>query len=329
MLAGSRLALALPPLLLVACNQGDESTPKGIPYPPPKVVTEGKIVAQIGDVPITTEELERRIRDESPFTRVQLAEDAQKKQFVDRVLRFELLAQEGWRRKLHEDPKILEQFKQVVVKSMMEAELKKIEDQLEVTDADLIAAYKERFDEFNKPATVRVAQIVRYVDSDAERKKARGFLADIEQKVLAAERKNDPRAFSRFAKEHSQDDTSKAGGGDLNFLTREELAARYGEGVAKFMFDDVAVGDMGIADAENAVVLFKKTGRRRGVERSYEQVRSQLRGQALAKKRGQLFEDWVQALMKERGVTVDYSLLDEIEVDTGGAQTGRPNAPGQ
>ncbi|MCB9651462.1 MAG: peptidyl-prolyl cis-trans isomerase [Deltaproteobacteria bacterium] len=315
-------------LLLMACSQGAGTStpaPKGIPYPKPPVATEGKVVAKIGDVAFTTTELEHRIAAQSPFTRVQLQEQAEKKRFVDNELRMELLAQEGWRRGIPEDPQLLAQFRRLVVQKLINDELKKLESKLEVTDADLAAAYEAKNAEFNKPEKVRVAQIVTYVDAPAARAAAKKALEKVQKDVLAAERKNDVRAFSRMAQEHSQDEATKMGGGDLNFLTRAELAERYGDDVAKFMFDDVKVGDMGIADAPNAVVLFKKTGYRRGVERSLEMVKPQLRGQVLAEKRTAMFDAVVADMMKAQGIDPDYSLLDEIKVDTGGAPT--PRAP--
>lgn len=312
-----------------ACGQGAKDAPKTaeIPYPKPLVSSEGKVVASIGGVEFTTAELEKRLQQQSPFTRVQLKEPENKKKFVDNELRMEVLAQEGWRRNLHKDPVIMDRLKHLIVTQVMNSELKKLEDRLEVTDVDLNAAYQARLAEFNKPAKVRVAQIVRYVDDDKARASAKKLLTKVQADVLKAERKNDPRAFSRFAKKHSEDEASKNGGGDLNFLTRDELVQRYGEGVSKFMFDDVKVGDMGIADAPNAVVLFKKTGRRRGVVRTLEMVKPQLRGQVLAEKRTKLFDDYVGALMKQQGITVNYDLLEEIKVDDGGAPSGQPPAP--
>ena len=318
-------------LLLAACDQGagPKAPAPGIPYPKPPVATDGKVVAQIGEVAITTSEISARIQAQSPFTRVQLQDPAEKRRFVDNELRMEVLAQEAWRRGLQDDPQMLAQFKRLVVQRLIAEELKKLESKLEVTDADLQAAYQKKNDEFNKPEKVRVAQIVRYVSDPAARAAADKRLRKVQQDVLAAERKNDVRAFSRMAQEHSEDEATKMGGGDLNFLTRAELAERYGDQVAKFMFDDVKVGDMGVADAPNAVVLFKKTGYRRGVERSLEMVKPQLRGQVLAEKRTELFDAVVADLMKARGITPNYDVLDEVQVDTGGAPSGAapPKAP--
>ncbi len=324
LLAGASLFAVLG----LACGQAAQApAPKGDSYPKPIVSGEGKVVAKIGDVEITTAELEMRLRQQSPFTRVQLQDSENKKKFVDNELRMEVLAQEAWRRKLHENPAVIQKLKHMLVTQVMNAELKKLEDKLNVSEVDLNKAYQARHSEFNKPEKVRLSQIVRFVDNDAERAAAKKLLKGIKKKVLAAERKNDPRAFSRFAKQQSQDEATKNGGGDLNFVTRPELVERYGEGVAKFMFDEVKVGDMGVADAPNGVVLFKKTGRRRGIVRTAEMVKPQLRGQVLAEKRTKLFDEYVTGLMKAQGITVNYDLLDEIKVDAGGAPTGKPAAP--
>lgn len=307
-----------------ACSPGkapDGGGSSGIPYPAPTVVAEGDTIAQIGDVKMTTKELEARLGQVSPFMRAQMKDKEQKTKFVKNEIRMELLAQEAWKRKLHETPEAIEQFKRMVVTQLINAEMKRLEGDVKVTDVDLAKAYKARFAEFNKPERVRAGQIVKYVDDAGARAKARKDLARIQKEVLAAEAKNNPRAFSQQAKQHSEDKKTARGGGDLGFFSREEMVRIYGEDVTKYLFDEVEVGDMGIADAPNAVVLFKKTGRRRGVERTVEMVKPQLRGQVMADKRTELFDAFVDQLMAEHGVVPNYDLIDDIEVDTG------PEAP--
>jgi hypothetical protein len=72
---------------------------------------------------------------------------------------------------------------------------------------------------------------------------------------------------------------------------------------------------MAIADAPNAVVLFKKTGKRRAVERSLEQVKPQLRGSLIGEKRTRAFETFVDDLKKKHGVSVDQEAISSITVE--------------
>src|SRR5437763_17198581 len=80
----------------------------GRPYPLPDVSKEGSAVAKIGPVTLTTAELERRIAGQSAFIKNQLVSQEQRRRFVDNEVRVELLAQEGWKLGLYEDPQVIQ-----------------------------------------------------------------------------------------------------------------------------------------------------------------------------------------------------------------------------
>lgn len=285
------------------------------PYPAPDVVTEGEVVAQIGPVTLTTDEIERRLSKESPFTRMQLKDPQQLEKYVDSQIRMELLAQEGWERGLAEDPQIKAELKRLIVQRVMNDHAASLQGELDANEGDLALLYKEKQAEFDKPERIRLSQIVRYVDNDAERKKAKALLERVKQEVIARQKKNDQTAFNKLARENSEDDATKNGGGDLQFMDRTQLTERYGEEVAKVLFEDVKIGDLAVADAPNAVVLFKKTGVRRAVKRSLEMVKSQLRGQIIADKRQKAFDELIEDLMTKRKVQVDRDAFTKIELE--------------
>jgi hypothetical protein len=312
----SRTLAALAALATVAACQARAPAPEGLgEYPLPAVLTEGEPVAEVGPVQLTSSELTRRLREQSPFARAQLADPERRRRFLEGEIQTELLAQEAWRRGLHRDPKVLAEVKRLVVQRLVTQELEGA-GKLTVDDAELIAAYQARESEFNKPERVRLSQIVRYADDDGERRAARKLLESVQARVLAAEKKGDPQAFGAAAREHSEDEDSKNGGGDLNFLSKDELAERYGAEVAAHMFERVTIGDMALADAPNAVLLFKKTGLRRGTQQSLDVVKTQLRGQVLAEKRTRLYQALVERLKTERGAKIDEAALERIQLPT-------------
>ncbi len=301
------------------------SPPAEPPYPAPVLETGGKVLTRIGPVTLTTAEIEKRIRQQSPFVRVQLKDPAKLEQFVDEQIRNEVLAQEAWRQKLYDDPEVESELRRVMIQKLMRDHLQAVKDQVDTTETELRAAYQERFDEFNKPEKIRLSQIVRFVDDDQERKEARKLLERVKADVLERQKKNDQRAFAEAARAHSEDDNTKLGGGDLQFMSKSELSARYGPDVAEHMFSAVEIGDMAIADAPNAVVLFKKTGKRRAVERTLEQVKPQVRGVLLGEKRTKAFEAYVLEIEQKNGVKIDLEALPSIKVDMNAAT--EPGAP--
>lgn len=302
-------------LLAAACPKAEAPKPSAEAYPAPEVAKEGEVVAEIGPVTLTTAELEHRLASQSPFRRMQLKDPAQLEKYVQGEIRMELLAQEAWQRGLQNDPKIKAELKRLMVQRVMNDHIESLGDALDANAGDLARKYKDQEKELNKPERIRLSQIVRFVESDADRAAAKKLLAKVKAQVITAQKKNDQTAFNDLAREHSQDEATKNGGGDLQFLDREQLTERYGEDVAKTLFEDTQIGDLVVADAPNAVVLFKKTGVRRAVQRSLEMVKSQLRGQVIAEKREAAFDAFIESLKTKHGVVVNEAAFSKVKVE--------------
>ena len=79
---------------MMACSQGQE---KGADY---KLASEstlteaqkGQVVAQIGKKLITLEDFEAQLNEKSPFVRARYNSASRKREFLDSLVRFELLA---------------------------------------------------------------------------------------------------------------------------------------------------------------------------------------------------------------------------------------------
>src|SRR5688572_25765693 len=191
----SRLAV------LLALSTGCPAAPSEPSYPAPKVETEGKLIATIGPVKLTTAEIEKRIRQQSPFIRVQLKDPEKLKLFVEEQIRNEVLAQEAWKQKLYDDPAIQAELRRALIQKVMKDHLATAKDSVDTTETELLSAYKERLAEFNKPEKIRLSQIVRYVDDDAERKAARQLLEKVKNDVTERQKKNDQKAYGEAARE--------------------------------------------------------------------------------------------------------------------------------
>ena len=100
---GSRFALgtiALPVLLSVL----------GCPNTSAKRTADGKkgsVLAQIDDVSITVSELEDRINSQTPYVRARYTGVEQKKEFLENLVKFEVLASEARRQGLDHDPEVV------------------------------------------------------------------------------------------------------------------------------------------------------------------------------------------------------------------------------
>lgn len=308
----TRVALLLAAAAFVsACNKGGGGGGGGNegvqPYPVPKLDESGDVVAKVGPVVLTTAELEKRIAQQSPFVRAQMKDPDQKKRFVDNEIKIEMLAQEGWRRGLQNDPKIINEFRRAIVQRLMRDEMGEMQKKMDVSEEELRAGYAKKAAEYNKPETIRLAQIVL---APADKKRAEALVA----KLIDAQKRHDETLFADFARKNSIDEKTRNGGGELPFQTREELASRLGKESADRWFDQQEVGTVGIETTPDAVILFKKTGKRRGVQRTLEMVKPQLRGQLIAEKRQKAFDAYIDEMKKKLGVTMDEELIKSLKV---------------
>ncbi|MFO0725714.1 MAG: peptidylprolyl isomerase [Myxococcota bacterium] len=274
----------------------------------------GPAVAKIGAVTLTTDEIAKRAGAQGPVMAERMKDPEKRKEFLDQQIKMELLTQEGWDRGFASRPEVIAEMKKAIVQRFVSEELDKRAQNIAVSESELAAAYQAHFAEYNKPETIRLSQIVRAVATPAERKQAHSLLEKLKAEVLAGEKQNRPSAFAEAARANSQDPGTKNGGGDLPFMSREELTKLYGPDVAAAAFDKANVGDMVIADAENASLLLKKTGQRRAVQKSLEQVKPQLHARISRDKRAQIFDALVEELKAKRHVEVDYNALAKADL---------------
>lgn len=312
---------------LTACAESGGTPPAqsgSFPYPQPKIEPGGDTIAKIGPVTLTSAELEKRIAQQSPFLRAQLKDPAQRKKFVDNEVKLELLAQEGFKRGLHNDPRVIAEMRKAIIQRVMRDAMTELNAKVDISEEELRKGFEARSAEFNRPETIRLAQIVLPKD---QKKQAQALAA----KLIDAGKRNDEGAFADAARKNSIDTATRNGGGELPFMTREELELRVGkEGVARW-FDQSEVGTVGIEETADAQVIFKKTGKRRGVTRTLEMVKPQLRGQLLGEKRQKAFEQYVEELKSKSGVKIDESVVENLKVDVnapteGGAHAGTGTA---
>src|SRR5262245_18046115 len=73
------------------------------------------VVASVDDVSITVADLQDRINKQSPYVRARYTSMEQKKDFLDNLVRFEVLAKEAKTRGYDGDPEVVRTMKQVMI----------------------------------------------------------------------------------------------------------------------------------------------------------------------------------------------------------------------
>src|SRR5687768_8526013 len=131
------------------------------PSAPPQSSEELKTpLATIDDVTITLGEFQERINKQSPYVRARYTSLEQKKDFLDNLVRFEVLAKEAKKRGLDQDAEVVRTMKQVMIQKLMKEEFESRVKPEDVTDAEMQKFYDEHKAEYNKPEEVRVSAVI-------------------------------------------------------------------------------------------------------------------------------------------------------------------------
>jgi peptidyl-prolyl cis-trans isomerase C len=305
--------LAIPVALLAACSgAGPEK--------------KGPFVAQGNGVSVTAEEFKARLDEQSPFIRSRFTTLDRKKEFLDNLIRFEVLAREAQRQGLDKDPDVQLTLKKVMVQRLVQKSFGDPQDAVaKVPEADVKDYYEKHRDEFVKPLRLRVYQIVVKAPASGPERSRKQAEA---RKVLAhlqAEEKKNAFAFPAIAREKTEDPATKATGGDLGFKSREELEKASGKAVADAAFALKDNQTSGLVESPDGFHILRAAGRQEAVDRSLEQVKVQIAQKLHREKASRDFDEFVKKLRDDAAVKVDDAELEKVQVAA--APQGAPAMP--
>lgn len=279
----------------------------GGPTAPPQSAEElGAPLAKIDDVTITLGEFQERINRQSPYIRARYTSLEQKKEFLDSLVRFEVLAKEAYKRGLDKDPEVVRTMKQVMIQKLMRDEFDAKVTADSVPEADMKAYYDANLVEYVKPEEVRVSAIILKNKAQADR--------------VALEARGDAgktnKGFRDLVMKYSTDEETKLRGGDLRYFeaANKELPAP----VVKAAFTLIQTGDVSqTVDAGNGTFyVLKQTGRRKAMTKAFEDAKPAIRNKLFRDSRMKAQKDFVDGLKTAAKVEINEANLAKVRIDT-------------
>lgn len=282
-------------LALVACGRGggDGKSP---------------VVLQVNEKIYTATDVEREITQEfrsaSPQVQQFLAGKEGQKQFLERLVRRELLLQEAEKRKLGERPEVVDPVaalrRDLMTRALLQEE---IGNKVKVEEKDVQEYFQAHPDEFSGDQ-IRVRHILVRTEDEAKQ-------------VLDRLAKNE--RFEDLAKALSQDSATAAKGGDLDYLKREQLFPEFARAAFELKAGEVS----GVVRTPFGYHIIKMVDRKKGSPLKYEQIKEQLQRRLLEERRTQRFQQWMKELEAAAKITRDESTLP-----VGKAAPPGPGGPG-
>lgn len=281
-----------------------------------------QVLVEVGARTITVGDFAERLASQSPYLRARYNSPERRREFLDNMVRVELLAIEAERRGHNALLEVQRVRKQIMVQRMMEQLFDEQGIQLDdVTDAEIEAYYKEHGPEFNRPAQVRASHIV--VKTEAEAQEV--------LKALQAKPK-DMQRFRDLAKDKNIDPVTKARFGDLTFFYEDASLPDQSDvpppvRAAAFALDETGDLHPGVIKTEQGFHILKLTGKRTKLERSLEDAKRLIRNRLWRLKRDEAIHKFVAGLREKADVRENLELLSDVTPKTNKEAAGEEMAP--
>ncbi|MBK8171833.1 MAG: peptidyl-prolyl cis-trans isomerase [Sandaracinaceae bacterium] len=283
-----------------------------------------RAVARFGNVTITLGQVEDAINNMAPFMRARYNDPEKRREFVDSLIRFELMAQEAEKRHYGRDPDVVRAVKQNAVQQFIKAEF---DDRITIESvpmADVQAYYNAHPEEFNRAEMRRASHILVGTREAA-------------QALVAEARSADPTVFRALARAQSLDTETKLRGGDLGYFTLDPRPGVADEQIdpqlthAAFALREV--GDVSDpVQVGNQWSIIKLTGTRPAESRSVNDSAPSIRMRLWRERRTEALETFVTELRTRLHAEVHPELVNPIRLDPPpegpGGMPATPGAPG-
>ncbi|MBL9005197.1 MAG: peptidyl-prolyl cis-trans isomerase [Myxococcales bacterium] len=272
----------------------------------------GNVLAQINETVITVADMEERLNNQSPYVRARYAAQEQKKEYLDNLVKFEVLAAEAKKQGIDRDPEVVRTMKQVMIQKLLRSRFDKYKQE-DISDADVQRYFDGHPEEFNRPPEIRASLILVADEATAKKVAADPRVSGLENL-----------GFRTLVSEYSVDQETKERGGDLRFFDQNnrELPKEIVEAAFKL----VNVGDVSpVIKTARGYALLKLTGQRRALSRTLAEVAPQIRAKLFRERRQHLMDEYEDALRKASSVQVFPDKLSLVRVDLTQNAVGAPD----
>jgi peptidyl-prolyl cis-trans isomerase C len=264
------------------------------------------VLAKIGEVQISVGDLADRINKMSRYVRGRYESVEKKRQLLDSMVEFEVLAKEAARRGFAKHPDVVRMLRQVMIQRLRQRIVEEKVKRADITDDDVKTYYEKHRPQYNKPEMVRVSHIL--VKDQAAAQKV---LQEVKQKG------NNPREFRALVQKHSIDQTTRRRAGDLRYFTREDK--RVPKPVIEAAFKLQKRGEVaGPVKSDRGWHVIKLTHRKKAINRKMDdpKVRQQIVTRILRQRRRKALEAFKKELRGKAKVKIYDDRLAAVKVDT-------------
>jgi peptidyl-prolyl cis-trans isomerase C len=286
-------------LILVASSCGSKAGPER------KALGSSVVLAQVDDTVITDTDLKELLARyaNQPFVLARYSTPEKKKELLDSLIRYDVLAIEARKRGYEHDPEVQRVAKEKMVRLFTQHEIVDAIKPSDVPETDIAKYYKDHASEYVRPEAVRASQIL-----VKDRAKAMKVLADAK-----ALQKTDIKGFRDLVAKYSEDADSKTRGGDLTQFDRATTDLPKPVVGAAFALKEV--GDISdLVSTDKGFVVLRLTDHRPALSRSLDEARPEIQRRLVEELRTRKKKDYVEEARKTMRIEINEDALAKLEL---------------
>lgn len=253
-------------------------------------VNDPSVLIRVNGVPLTVEDYKKQAFYFNPLSRLRADIPEER---LQSMIEAETLIQEAGALNLAERPHIKRQVQQILINELLKEKLAAEDTADEISDADIQAYYDEHIDQFQTPASVKVAHIL--ISEEGAEQKVREILDDPSIKTT--------RGFDALVRRHSDDKSTSIRGGDLGHLALSEDNPSDLEDWQRTIVQAAqSLPRIGMVfdkpvETEKGYHIIKLTGRRKEQGYSLVQVKPKIQRRLIAEIQAKSYREYVEGLL--------------------------------
>lgn len=262
-----------------------------------------EVLVKVGDRTITVGDFADRLASQSPYLQARFESPERRREFLDNLVRFELLVYEAKRRGYADRPEVQRARRSAMTQQLVRQEIDEKLSLNDISDEEIQAVYDSSPEEYDRPAQVRASAILVKDRDKADR-------------LLAKAKESDINQFRKLARENSEDEATAKSGGDLQFFTAD-AEGNPPPNVRDAAFNLSRVGDVfpkAVKTPEGFYIVML-TGKRAPLKRTYEQAKRAIRHKLARQKKDEAMNALLDSLREDIPVEIDYEALADIKVE--------------
>jgi peptidyl-prolyl cis-trans isomerase C len=273
----------------------------------------GEILAEVNGTNITTGDFNKEMENLPPYLKPMTETPEGKKEMLDTMIVRELVLQQAKKDGIDKSPIVAEKLEELKKRLVVEAFLKKkVEEQANISDADLQKFYDENKDKFKSDAQIKASHILVKDEKTAQ---------DVLAKVKGGA------SFEELAKQFSMDSAAQKGG-DLGWFSKGTMLPEFEKAAFGLKEGEAS----GIVRTKFGFHIIKLTGKRPAGQREFSEVKDQIKAALLPTKQQEVFQKLKEDLKKSAKYTIKEDVLKKLggSVEPSGekpAGAGTPTPP--